>query len=206
MHAIDREDHNREVKRKILDAARDLLLAEGVDGFSMRKLATKIGYTATGIYHHFKDKQDLLRALMDADFLAFRAGLGRIGKVDDPIERIRKMGNAYVEFAADHPDHYRLLFMTPVVDHCDGEIVRGDPAQDAYAFLRETVEEAIAAGRFRPELRDADELSQIIWAGVHGLVSLHIAKGHDPWVPWKPLKAVFRRMNEALIRGLTVDE
>lgn len=204
-NTIDREEHNRQVKRKILDAARALLVADGVDGFSMRKLAAKIGYTATGIYHHFADKQDVLRALMDADFKAFRAGLGRIGRVDDPVERIKKMGIAYVEFAADHPDHYRLLFMTPVADHGDGEVVRGDPAEDAYAFLREAVSEGMAAGRFRPEFRDADELSQIIWAGVHGLVSLHIAKGGDPWVPWKPLKPAFRRMSDALFLGLTVD-
>lgn len=204
MNTADREDHNRQVKQKILDAARELLLADGVDGFSMRKLATRIGYTATGIYHHFADKQEVLRALMDADFKAFRAGLGRIGRVDDPIERIRKMGVAYVEFAADHPDHYRLLFMTPAVDHGGGEVACGDPAQDAYAFLREAVAEGIAAGRFRPEFKDADELSQVIWAGVHGLVSLHIAKGNDPWVPWKPLRAASRRMNDALLRGLTV--
>jgi AcrR family transcriptional regulator len=203
MKSADREDHNREVKRKILDAARALLLAEGVDGFSMRKLASRIGYTATGIYHHFADKQDVLRALMDADFKAFRAGLGRIGRVDDPIERIRKMGMAYADFAADHPDHYRLLFMTPPAHYPHGNVTRGDPAEDAYAFLRETVCEALAGGRFRPEFRDADELSQIIWAGVHGLVSLHIAKGTDPWVPWKPLKSTFRRMNDAMVRGLT---
>jgi AcrR family transcriptional regulator len=206
MNILDREEHNRQVKRKILDAARELLLADGVDGFSMRKLGAKIGYTATGIYHHFADKQDVLKALMDADFKAFRAGLGRIGKVDDPIERIRKMGIAYVDFAADHTDHYRLLFMSPPVEHAEGEVVRGDPAQDAYAFLRESVAEGLAAGRFRPEFKDADELSQIIWGGVHGLVSLHIAKGNDPWVPWKPLKAAFRRMNDALIRGLTAGE
>jgi AcrR family transcriptional regulator len=204
MTNLDREEHNRAVKRKILDAARELLLADGVEGFSMRKLAAKIGYTATGIYHHFTDKMDVLKALMDADFKAFRAGLGRIGKVDDPIERIRRMGIAYVDFASDHPDHYRLLFMSPPVEHSEGEVVRGDPAQDAYAFLRKVVAEALDAGRFRSEFKDADELSQIIWGGVHGLVSLHIAKGTDPWVPWKPLKAAFRRMNDALIRGLTV--
>lgn len=206
MHAADREEHNREVKRKILEAARELLLADGVDGFSMRKLGAKIGYTATGIYHHFADKRDVLKALLDADFKTFRAGLGKIGKVDDPIERIQRMGVAYVEFAADHPDHYRLLFMTPQLKQEDGEITRGDPAEDAYAFLRDTVAEALAARRFRPEFKDADELSQIIWGGVHGLVSLHIAKGNDDWVPWKPLKAAFRRMSDALLRGLTAGD
>jgi AcrR family transcriptional regulator len=207
MHTIDREEHNREVKKKILAAARELLIASGVDGFSMRKLGAKIGYTATGIYHHYTSKQDVLKALMEADFKAFRSGLGRIGNVQDPIERIRKMGVAYVDFAVDHPDHYRLLFMTPILANSDyASVTRGDPAEDAYAFLREAVAEALDGGRFRPEFKSADELSQIIWGGVHGLVSLHIAKGNDNWVPWKPIRPVFKRMNDALLRGLTVGE
>jgi AcrR family transcriptional regulator len=204
MQPADRDDHNREVKRRILDAARELLLAAGVDGFSMRKLGAKIGYTATGIYHHFPDKRAVLTALLDADFKAFRAGLGRIGRVDDPIERLRKMGLAYVEFAAEHRDHYRLMFMTSSLPCADeSRIARGDPAEDAYAFLRQAVAEGLAARRFRPEFRDADELAQVIWAGVHGLVSLHIAKGNDDWVPWKALRPAFRKMNDALIRGVT---
>ncbi len=201
----DRDEHNRQVKQKILDAARELLLAGGVEGFSMRKLAAKIGYTATGIYHHFPNKQAVLQALINTDFKAFRASLGKIGQVDDPIDRIRKMAIAYVEFAMEFPDHYRLLFMTPpaVAEH---EIKVGDPAEDAYAFLRLTVEEGLAAGRFRAEFTDADELSQIIWSCVHGLVALHIAKRTDPWVPWRPLAATTDRMCDALLRGLKAED
>ena len=206
MSPTDREEHNRQVCQKILDAARALLLAEGVEGFSMRKLAARIGYTATGIYHHFADKQSVLRALLDADFKAFRNALGRIGRVDDPIERIQKMGMEYVDFAEKFPDHYRLVFMTPPATHIEGTLKRGDPSEDAYAFVSKTVAEAHTAGRFRPEFKDVDELAQIIWAGVHGLVSLHIAKGNDPWVPWRPLKPTFRRMSDALFRGLLAEK
>lgn len=205
MSPTDREEHNRQVRQKTLDAARALLLAEGVDGFSMRKLAARIGYTATGIYHHFADKQEVLRALLDADFKAFRTAIGRIGRVDDPIERIQRIGLEYVNFAEKHPDHYRLVFMTPPATHMEGALKRGDPSEDAYAFFSKSVAEGLAAGRFRSEFKDVDELAQIIWAGVHGLVSLHIAKGNDPWVPWRPLKPTFRRMSDALFRGLLAD-
>jgi AcrR family transcriptional regulator len=202
MSPTDREEHNRQVRQKILDAARALLLAEGVEGFSMRKLASRIGYTATGIYHHFADKDEVLRSLLDADFRAFRSALGRFGRVDDPIERIQRMGIEYVNFAERYPDHYRLVFMTPPATHMEGGLKRGDPSEDAYAFLSKSVAEAFAAGRFRSEFKDVDQLAQIIWASVHGLVSLHIAKGNDPWVPWRPLQATFRLMSVALFRGL----
>jgi AcrR family transcriptional regulator len=206
MSPVDREEHNRQVKQKILSAARALLLSEGIDGFSMRKLAARIGYTATGIYHHFADKQEVLQALLDADFTAFRNALGRIGRVDDPIERIQRMGREYVNFAEKYPDHYRLVFMTPPTTHMEGGLKRGDPSEDAYAFVSKSVAEALQAGRFRPEYKDVDELAQIIWAGVHGLVSLHIAKGKDPWVPWRPLKPTFARLSDALFRGLLKPE
>lgn len=204
MSVVDRrEAHNQDVKRKILDAARELLLAGGVDGLSMRKLAAKIGYTATGIYHHFPDKQSVLQELMDADFKAFRTSLGRIGKVDDPIERIRKMAFAYIAFASENPDHYRLMFMIPPTVRKDLSC-RDDPSQDAYAFLREAVSQGLAEGRFRSEFENAEELTQILWAGAHGLVSLHIAKNKEEgsWVPWTPLETTSQRMGDALLRGL----
>ena len=53
----------------------------------------------------------------------------------------------------------------------------GDPEKDAYAFLKWTVQQAIDAGCFRPEMRDADAIAQTLWASVHGVIALEIAKG-----------------------------
>jgi hypothetical protein len=64
--------------------------------------------------------------------------------------------------------------------------------------------EGLAAGRFRPELRDPDMIAQLFMAGMHGIVSLHIARGKDPWVKWRPVRQKARLMVEALIRGLTI--
>ncbi len=207
MRIIDkREAHNQEVKRRILDAARELLLADGVEGFSMRKLGNRIGYTPTGIYHHFADKQVLLQSLIIADMRVFRSALGVIGEVTDPIDRILRMADAYLMFASEQPNHYRMLFMLPQLQPPDAEneaIQHGDPAEDSYAFLKQAVVQSMDQKRFRPEFTDPDELTQILWAGVHGLVSLHIAKCNDlDWITWKPLKPTFRKMVEALMRGL----
>ena len=84
-------------------------------------------------------------------------------------------------------------------------IERGNPAQDCYAYLKATISDAMSAGRFRPEFNDADELCQFFFASVHGLVALHIVKGDDPWVEWRPIRPTAQKMTEALIRGLTRD-
>jgi hypothetical protein len=118
------------------------------------------------------------------------------------------MGMTFVEFALQTPGAFKFLFMnTQIEAFPKGHLIeQGNPAQDCYAYLRNTVAEGLAAGRFRPELTDVDMLAQIFMSGTHGIVSLHIARGKDPWVKWKPVRQRAELMIDALVRGLTVDQ
>jgi AcrR family transcriptional regulator len=190
-------------RRRILDAARALLLAEGVAGFSMRKLAARIGYSATAIYFHFPDKDALLTELVDSEFIRFRQSFERFRRVADPLERLRRMGRAYVEFALRYPDHYRFMFMHSALRNLPRNTARrGNPAEDCYAFFRGVVAEGIACRSFRPELADPDQLAQVIWYAVHGLAALQIARGEDPWVDWRPVGPTARLLVDAILRGV----
>jgi AcrR family transcriptional regulator len=201
-----RERERQDTRQRILDAARELFASEGYDAVTMRKIADKIEYTPTAIYFHFADKDALVRELCAADFLALAQAFQPIALVADPIERIKRIGSAYVEFALAHPNHYRLMFMTPSpvgeeeLDQYGVE--KGNPAQDAYAFLRQAVVEALTARRFRPELDDPDLICQTLWAGVHGVAALHIALAGDPWVEWRSPERRTAAMLEALFAGL----
>jgi len=200
-----RERERKEVREKILDAARELFVAEGYEAVTMRKVAEKIEYSPTAIYFHFRDKEALMRELCDADFAALSAEFQKIGRIPDPIERLRRIGRAYVGFAVAFPNHYRLMFMTPhPVAKCSDErqAIRGNPEQDAYAFLKVTVEESIATGRLKPEFTDPELVSQIVWSGVHGVVSLQIAKRDDDWVAWRDVKMTAHQLIEVMISGL----
>ena len=86
-------------------------------------------------------------------------------------------------------------------EDCD-ESGRGDPDQDAYAFVRATVVEALAAGLFRDDYQDPDLLSQVFWSGVHGVAALHLIMGDDTWVQWRPVEEVAQTAIELIIRGL----
>lgn len=208
MTTLDRREQlKQETRERIVQAAIELLLAEGVAGFSMRKVAAQAGYTATAIYFHFPDKESLLGEVCAREFGAFRKSFERVGRVADPVERLVKMGKVFVDFALEVPDHYRLMFLSSNFNVVKKEsfIERGNPAQDCYAYLKATVQDALAAGRFRPEFKDADELCQLFFAGMHGLVALHIVKRDDPWIDWRPIRPTARKMVETLIRGLTRD-
>ena len=50
----------------------------------------------------------------------------------------------------------------------------------------------MAAGRFRPDLKDPELLAQVFWTAVHGLVSLRLTKAHDTWIKWRPVKQLAR--------------
>lgn len=199
-----RAREREELRSLILDAARELFAAEGVEAVTMRRIAEKIEYSPTAIYFHFRDKEALLAELCDTDFRAFAQGFAAMAQIPDPVERLRASGYGYIDFGLKNPSHYRLMFMTPKAVSSK-ELVKGDPAEDAYAFVRGIVAEILAAGRFRPELTDVELLTQTVWAGVHGVVSLEIAKCTDEWVDWAPIEQRSRLAIDMILRGLTVD-
>jgi AcrR family transcriptional regulator len=200
-----RERERGETRDKILDAARELFLSEGYEGVSMRKVAEKIEYSPTAIYVHFADKRQLFRALCHEDFARLSQSFQGFSQLKDPVQRLAQIGRMYIEFGLRFPHHYQLMFMT---QHPEGEPddrdreVMGNPELDAYAFLRQTVQEAIHAGRFRQELKDAELVSQTLWAAVHGVIALEIAKRDDYWVKWHPLERRAELMLDAVLRGL----
>ena len=200
-----REREKSETRDKILDAARELFATEGYEGVSMRKVADKIEYSPTAIYVHFADKEELFRELCHQDYARLAEVFQSSAISTDPIERIRQIGGVYIDFGNHYPNHYKFMFMTPHPSHEPDEVDRemmGNPEQDAYAFLRWAVQQAIDAGCFQEEFRDAELVSQTLWASVHGVISLHIAKGTDPWVEWRPLQQRAQMMLDLPLRAM----
>jgi AcrR family transcriptional regulator len=193
-----------ELRQRILDAARSLFVKEGYEAVTMRAIARKIGYTTMALYYQFPDKEALLRELCRHDFLALSARFNRLGRLADPVERIRRLGQVYVSFGLKYPQHYRLMFLSrhPEPSPETMDIEKGNPQQDAYAFLLQAVREAMAAGRFRADLTDAALLAQVLWASVHGLVSLHLNKDEGQWVDWRPAAKAVHLITGASLDGL----
>ena len=199
-----RQDPRQNTRRSILDAARDMFVRKGYEATTMRAIAARVDISPTAIYHHFRNKDALLTELASVDFRALAEAFLRIGRVPDPLERLRRIGEAYVEFANENPMQYQLLFMTPRpkgVGQPTG-IARGDPSEDAYAFLRQTCAEAIATGQLLPEVTDPDAMAQMLWGVNHGIVSLQIVKQHDDWIAWRDVRTTARAARAAMVRGL----
>ncbi len=198
-----RERERAELRDKILDAARDLFVAEGYDKVTMRRIAERIEYSPTAIYLHFADKAALLAELVAKDFAVFAAQFAKLAKVTDPLERLLKTGRAYVDFGLQHPNHYLLMFMLPRPAGAD-ELAKhsGDPQTDAYAFLLGCVQACIASGKLRKDVTDAQAIAQILWMAMHGIVSLHIVQEGGGGPPLKRPKELVGVMLDALVNGL----
>jgi AcrR family transcriptional regulator len=209
MGTIERRERERlEVRGKIIDAARGLFAREGYDAVSMRRIADAIEYSPTAIYLHFRDKEDLVHQICQADFVALAQEMVDLQQLADPVERIRRMGHSYIRFGVTHPNHYRLMFMTPV--KLPAELAQQDPDRgkldrDSYALLRHSCQQAIDQGRIRPEYRDADVVAQVFWSAVHGVAALHIVKADDPWMEWKGIETLAGAMVNSILRGVIVE-
>ncbi len=203
-----REREKADIKGKILDAAREMFLSYGYEKVTMRMIAEKIEYSPTAIYLHFKDKQALFEELCQQDFQGLAQAFQRIARIEDPVERLKNIGHTYVQYALEHPNHYRLMFMTPHPPHPPdaGRAHKGNPDQDSYAFLKTCIQDCIASGRLRPELTDVELISQAAWSAVHGVVALHVALGNDDWVVWRPATMTAQLVLDAFLRGLVREE
>lgn len=169
-----KEREREEVKDLILNAAREIFLSEGYENTSIRKIATKIEYSPGIIYHHFKDKNELLLALHDKAFeCKIEALFHSVQNISDPLERLKATGRAYLRYGIDNPQDYELMFILSCT--MEALAVKEEFWQDGAAsiqMLKQNIAECMEAGYFRKDL-NVDEISLILWSQVHGLVSLH---------------------------------
>ncbi len=199
-----RERERKAVRKKILEAARELFVAEGYDAVTMRRIAEAIEYSPTAIYFHFKDKETLIRELCREDSASLAKAFNAIAKEPDPLERLKKIGTAYLDFGVRHPNSYRLMFMnkSKLKEDDLAGMGHGKQEEDGYAFLVATVGEAIGKGLLRGQLSDPHLVAQAFWSAGHGVVALHLAKRDDPWVDWRPLEETAELISTSMINGL----
>jgi AcrR family transcriptional regulator len=158
---------------RILASACEMYLAHGLDGFSMRKLARKIGVTAPALYRHYPGKEAVLRDVIAEAFKLFGAYLYRALEGRTPQERLRLSGEGYVAFAMEHPRYYEVIHLSP--DLLGFAELPPEVSAQACAtgqFLIDRVRECMDHGVLKSD--DPERVAMSIWAFSHGLVSLHL--------------------------------
>ena len=178
MHAAEerRSQSRAETRRTILNATEALLLEVGHRRLSVRKLVERCGYSAPTIYHHFKDKDGLIDALLEQRLGLLARDLERVPLVEDPVENLRSLTRAFAMFGLRYPSHYQLLMQ---VREEDAPVI--ESAEQARRLMQTPAEQIderdwIARG-------DLETFRQALWTMIHGIVSMHALR---PDVGWKP--------------------
>jgi len=181
-----RTEYRESLRSDILDAARQLFVRDGYQATSIRAIAAKVGCSPGVLYHYFDGKPSIMARLVRETFLKMREKLAAIR--DDqapPLDRLRRMLRAYIEFGLDHEHHYALLFMKPDMNLEENAPILAAFHEDGlqtFACLRQICGDSIRAGVFREELASAEEVAQTLWVSIHGLVSLQIGSKGFPWI------------------------
>lgn len=187
-----------DLRRAILDAARELFVTEDYKAVTLRRIAEKIDYSPMAIYLYFKDKQDILLHLADEGFALLNARLEQLDIVD-PLDRLRLGGQIYLDFALTQPHYYKIMFQLEDQALTDASVSRGEMQQRAFAFMRNAVNEAIVQGRLAAGV-DGDVMAYAMWANIHGVASLALA-GRLSRLPEQKHAALFTTAIEAILRG-----
>ncbi len=142
----------------------------GYEGVTMRQLAEALGCSPKTPYRYFKDKADILATVRAEAFARFADTLeaAAAGAADAPLDSARRVGEAYLRFADEHPHAYRIMFEIdqPIGDE-HPDLLR--ESKRARTFVTQQAEDMVKAG-----LIDADPLlfGWSMWAATHGLVML----------------------------------
>ncbi len=175
MHYSDIQHQSREtLRRAILDAATRLLVGGGFQALSMRRVAAKVGCSTTVLYTMFGGKPGLLDALWGEGFDRLWQAEEEVGETESPLSHLAALGSAYRQHALENPDYYRVMFGGAIAGFQPSPSAL-DQSRRVFQVLVDGVQAAIDAGVFRPA--DPETVALVLWATVHGVVSLEIAGG-----------------------------
>ncbi len=201
--------HHGNLRNDLVSAAVRLIEEMGESSFSLREAAREVGVSANAAYRHFDDKSALMTAAAADGFeqLARRmiAAMERASKQRAQerlsIARFKAVGRAYIEFAAEHPELFRLMFgecgsrclSTPAQDEA------GNGRETPWTLLGQSLDALVADGVLTTERREGAELKA--WTVVHGFASLAL-DGHAAVSEGKARQAAIESVLDFAVIGL----
>ncbi len=172
--------HHGDLKTELIRKGLKILDEEGYEAFSMRKVATACNVSQTAPYRHFKDKNELVKAIALNALREFDETLERAFLTEgDPKDQLKAMGRDYIKFFADNPEYMRLLFFSQAQAWMREAVKDEHQCADEhpYSALERAVKNYKAA--YPHDERTEDELIVYCWGLVHGIAVL-VVNGELP--------------------------
>jgi AcrR family transcriptional regulator len=193
--------HHGNLRQALMDEALACIREQGAAKLSLRALARELGVSQAAPYRHFANKTALLSALASDGSTRLATAMKEVmGDIEhDPVGAFQRGGEAYVKFAQQNPETYRLMYSMRVEefavnlnDDCHGE---------AFQLLEKTVEFGLTSGAFKPHNKEAMLLAS--WSVVHGYAQLVIDGIIE--LDGKPAEIQFQALGMIINQGVAAD-
>lgn len=160
-----------EMRRRVLTAAESMMSKGGVDGFSVRTLAKKIGFAPGSLYLHFKDIDDIVNHLNAATLKRLVTALEAVKNAAGPEDTLHRYAQAYVAFVEKNRNLWDAMFKYRRAGAAVPEWYRG-AIEDLVGPVKRCFEEIAP-----PKTPSASaQAAKMTWASLHGICSLDSAR------------------------------
>ena len=170
------------LREDILEVSRNLLVKDGFGKMSMRKIAKRAGVSATSIYLHFQNKDELLLALIESSIAKLASALEEnLTDSDDSITKLEKMAQSFVDFALENPQEYEIIYMVRPEEMPKFPKEKFQQIRKIYELLAGIISEGKRTGSLKVD--DPLMSAYMIWAQLHGVASVIISRRLDTRIP-----------------------
>lgn len=189
------------IRKKIIAAASDILVEEGYENLSIRKIASRIEYSPSIIYHYFKDKAEIVAYVVQEGYGNILKNISQIPvDTENPDKAIVNGLRAYIELMLEAPQQFRAILMNDVeaIQEKVNMLQEGiSKERKSIQGLCRLVELGIDKNKFKK--MDIELTAQIIWTSTHGLLSRLILEKN---VTEEQKERLINHHFEILINGL----
>jgi len=163
--------HHGDLRNELIEIGAKLLIEQGLENFSLRKVAKKIGVSHAAPYRHFKNREDLILEIAKKGIDEFYDALAKPFHEfnDQPKLQLIELGKAYIKFAVNKPYLMKILFFSDLKKKVDLSNI-ANINKNSYSMLEESARNFIATGE--THIKDVQTLSILSWSSVHGLSAL----------------------------------
>lgn len=182
--------HHEDLRSELIRKGLLILDKEGYEGFSLRKVTKACNVSEAAPYRHFKNKDELITAIMIEAMQSFDQSLEQaaLKHPNDPKKQLKEIGIAYIRFFSKNPEYLRLIFLSDVFKKMN--VTKSEDYEDigssqnylnrrqSFAIFYNAVKNYVAD--FPDESIGENELTLYYWGLVHG-ISILISKEKIPY-------------------------
>lgn len=202
-----RSYHHGDLRRALIAAAADRARGGGPAAVTLREVTRAVGVSPNAAYRHFADRDALVRAaageaqrhLAEAIRRRVKATPAGLAPAEASIERLRRVGLAYIDFARSEPGWFETAFFTQDTRASEGIVTLDDEIVAPFRLLMDVLDDMVDAGALDPARRAFAEWP--CWSAVHGFADIAV---HGPvrWQPGEVVDALAAAVVEAAITGV----